>query len=122
MVRRVVSDSSPAGESKAALVLLAFRIWPPASQSSASQCQTVSSLPGVTYAVPNCFLAGLVSALASAANWLQVQSGPGGWRPAAGEERLVVDDRQVVDQRGNADDLAFDGRYVALADPEVDSS
>src|SRR5215469_3793846 len=48
MDRRVLSDSSPAGESNAALVLLEFSICPPASQSSASQCQTVSSLPGVT--------------------------------------------------------------------------
>src|ERR1022692_5047316 len=48
MVRSVSSDVRPAGESNAALVFAALSIWPPAAQSSASQCQTVSSEPGVT--------------------------------------------------------------------------
>ena len=82
MSRSVVSAWRPAGESNAACLLPGLRIWPPASHSSASQCQTVSSLPGVTYAVPNCFFAGLVSLAASATNCCQVQPGPGGVRCA----------------------------------------
>src|SRR5690242_21798693 len=51
MVRSVFSEASPAAESNAAFLLSGVSSWPPASQSSASQCQTVSSVPGVTYAV-----------------------------------------------------------------------
>src|SRR5215469_1869233 len=89
IVCSALSASSPAGESKAACVLVELRIWPPASHRSASQCQTVSSSPGVTYAVPNCFLAGLVSFAASASNSLQVQFGPGGCRPACANSVLL---------------------------------
>ena len=89
MVRRVFSACSPAGESNAAFLLSAVRIWPPASQSSASQCHTVSSEPGVTYAVPNCLAAGSVSFLASATNCDQVQSGPGGVRWALANSVLL---------------------------------
>src|SRR5580704_12952250 len=89
---RVVSDFSPAGESNAAFLLSAVRIWPSASQSSASQCHTVSSEPGVTYAVPNCLMAGSVSFFASAWNGDQVR---------------------------DADHLALDRGHVPLADPEV---
>ena len=63
--------------------------WPPASQSSASQCHTVSSLPGVTYAVPYCLIAGSVSFCASAWNCCQVQPGPGGTSPALANSVLL---------------------------------
>ena len=89
IVCRVFSDFSPAGESNAAFLLSAVRIWPSASQSSASQCHTVSSEPGVTYAVPNCLMAGSVSFLASASNCVQVQSGPGGGRWALANSVLL---------------------------------
>src|SRR5215471_13763361 len=112
MSRSVVRACSPAGESNAACLLPGLRIWPPASQSSASQCHTVSSLPGVTYAVPYCLIAGMVSLPASAWNCCHVQAGPG-------EQRLVVDHGQVVDQCRDADHLAVDRGHGALARPEV---
>ncbi len=48
MVRSVFSEASPAAESNAAFLLSAVSSCPPASQSSASQCHTVSSVAGVT--------------------------------------------------------------------------
>ena len=89
MVRSVFSEASPAAESNAAFLLSGVSSCPPASQSSASQCHTVSSVPGVTYAVPNCLIAGLVSFFASATNSCQVQSGPGGCRPALANSVLL---------------------------------
>ena len=89
MVRRVLSDSSPAAESNAAFWLSAVSSWPPASQSSASQCHTVSSDAGVTYAVPNCLAAGSVSFFASATNCDQVKPGPGGVRWALANSVLL---------------------------------
>ena len=89
MVRSVFSEASPAAESNAAFLLSGVSSWPPASQSSGSQCHTVSSLPGVTYAVPNCLIAGLVSFCASASNCCQVQPGPGGCRPALANSVLL---------------------------------
>src|ERR1700722_6137464 len=100
MVRSVVSDCNPAGVSKAALVLDEFRMAPPASHSSASQCQTVSSLPGVTYAVPNCFLAGIVSFCASDSNWLQVQLAAGDWRPAWANSVLLYTTARLSTRAG----------------------
>src|SRR5580704_14624004 len=89
IVRRVSSDCSPAAESNAACLLSAVSSWPPASHNSASQCHTVSSVPGVTYAVPYCLIAGLVSFCASAMNCDQVQSGPGGCSPALANSVLL---------------------------------
>ena len=89
MVRSVFSEVSPAAESNAAFLLSGVSRWPPASQSSASQCHTVSSVPGVTYAVPYCLLAGSVSFLASAMNCDQVQLGLGGCRPALANSVLL---------------------------------
>ena len=89
MVRSVFSEASPAAESNAAFLLSGVSSWPPASQSSASQCHTVSSVPGVTYAVPYCLIAGLVSFCASATNCCQVQSGPGGCSPALANSVLL---------------------------------
>ena len=89
MARSVLRDCSPAAESNAAFLLSAVRIWPPASHSSASQCHTASSDAGVTYAVPNCLLAGSVSFLASATNCDQVQPGPGGVRCAFANSVLL---------------------------------
>ena len=89
MVRRVFSDCSPAAELNAAFLLSGVRIWPPASQSIASQCHTASSDAGVTYAVPNCLAAGSVSFLASATNCVQVKSGPGGVRWALANSVLL---------------------------------
>src|SRR3984957_20315773 len=82
MVRRVSSDCSPAAESNAACLLFGVSSWPPASHSSASQCHTVSSVPGVTYAVPYCLIDASVSFLASDSNCVQVQFGPGSGSPA----------------------------------------
>ncbi len=89
MVRSVFSEASPAAESNAAFLLSGVSSWPPASQSSGSQCQTVSSVPGVTYAVPNCLIAGLVSFFASATKSCQVQPGPGGCSPALANSVLL---------------------------------
>src|SRR6266699_7272099 len=89
MVRSVFSEASPAAESNAAFLLSAESSWPPASQSSDSQCQTVSSVPGVTYAVAYCLMAGSVSFCASASNCCQVQSGPGGCSPALANSVLL---------------------------------
>ena len=89
MARSVFSEASPAAELNAAFLLSEVSSWPPASQSSASQCHTVSSVPGVTYAVPNCLTAGLVSFFASAWNSCQVQSGPGGCSPALANSVLL---------------------------------
>src|SRR5579871_5549658 len=80
--RIVFRAINPAGESNAACLLPGLSIWPPASHSSTSQCHTVSSLPGVTYAVPNCFFAGLVSLAASDTNCCQVQFADGTGRCA----------------------------------------
>src|SRR5580692_388784 len=89
IVRSVFSEASPAAESNAAFLLPAVSRLPPASQSSASQCHTVSSVPGVTYAVPNCLLAGSVSFLASATNWSQVQLDVGSGRWALANSVLL---------------------------------
>ncbi len=88
-MRRVSSDCSPAAESNAACLLSGVSSWPPASHSSASQCHTVSSVPGVTYAVPYCLIDASVSFCASASNCVQVQFGPGTGRPACANSFLL---------------------------------
>ena len=114
-----VAALTPAGELNAALVLSELRMSPPACQSSASNRQTVSSPPSLTYAQPNCFLDGSVSFLA--ARRKSSQRPVGGRVGEAGllEQLLVVDQRQVVHQGGDADDLVADGHRLPLGRPEV---
>src|SRR6202046_1563690 len=88
-VRRVSSDCSPAAESNAACLLFGLSSSPPPSHSSASQCHTVSSVPGVTYAVPYCLIDASVSFFASASNCAQVQFGPGCGRAACANSFLL---------------------------------
>ena len=91
---------TPAGESNAACLPSDVRISPPACHSSASKRHTVSSLASLTYAQPNCFLAGSVSFLAAARRSSHVQFAVGNGMPACSEELLVVDEREVVHERG----------------------
>ncbi len=55
---------------------------PPASQRSAQNRQTVSSLPSLTYAQPNCFFALFVSFFAACSRSVQVHVAVGKATPA----------------------------------------
>ena len=59
------------------------------SWRTASKVKWLSSLPGVTYAVPNCLVEATVSLFASATNCAQVQFGPGTGRWALANSVLL---------------------------------
>ena len=70
-------------------MLSAFRMSPPASQSIASNCQTIVSLASAGNTSPNTLFAGSVVAFAAARTSSQVQSGVGVGTPAFAKRSLL---------------------------------
>ena len=85
----IVSASSPCAELNAAFVLSGVRMSPPASQSIASQCQTVSSLPSAGIDQPSRLALGVGQPLAAARKSSHVQVGVGGVEPELANSFLL---------------------------------
>ena len=88
---------------------------PPASHSIATYFQTLVSLPSAGHSRPNTLFAGIGERLGVGAEVVPRPVGGGLGEAGLREQVLVVDDREVVDERRHAEHLAVDGRDRALA-------